>query len=527
MSASYPLVDNSPPVDLPGAIDWSGHYRRLAARYRSLVAASDADGRALTYADLVERAHGLATLLQDRGLGPGAPVASLLPNSLEAVWVSLAIKIGGFAEVALGWGYTAEEIAWSAQLSGAQILITQSDRSTLADKLGLEPIAIEALRLPSGAASLRAVPGSTRGRIQFTSGTTGRPKGVLTTHYRRWVGEQVQKANLPFIPRPGSRILLMTPYVHGAGILSQAWFDCGGEIILHAGVDPDRVLPLIEARNIEAMFAPPTVLAKLITAFGERQLPGLRCIFTGTQPLALGLYERARAMFGPIVRITYGKTECINPITTLAFDEIDEAFAESARAGASCTGWPAPGVELRIGAPQTGATVDEGEDEGEVWLRAPQLSEGLITQDGFAPHEPDGWHATGDLGFIDQRGRLWLTGRVADVIKTGGYRVNPDEIEATLAGMHSCSQVCIFSLSSEYWGEIIVAAAEKPGTGWRAELDSRLETLSRHKRPRLAIELEALPRNPQGKISRRKLRDHVLDHYRLIDGPYPAIKPIT
>ena len=513
---------NLPSPSVPGFIDWSTHYRALAARHGQQVAVRDRSGATLTYAELVGKAHALAAHLLERGFAPGTPVASLLPNSLEAVHVSLALKVAGLAEVPLGWGYTADEIGWSARLSAARVLITRKDRLALAAETGLEPVLSAELELQDGGGTLPAVAGATPGRILFTSGTTGRPKGVLATHARRWIAEQLQRACLPFMPQPGSRILLMTPFVHGSGLLSSAWFDCGGDVTLHDGVDPERVRPLLEAGDLDAMFAPPTVLAKLVGAFGDAHLPGLRCIFTGTQPLAHGLYQRARQMFGPVIRVTYGKTECVNPITTLAFDEIDQAFADASVQVGSCTGWPAPGVEIRIGHPDEPRR--EAGTEDEVWLRAAQLSEGMITVDGFRPHEPDGWHATGDLGLLDARGRLWLTGRVADVIKTGGYRVNPDEIESTLAGMRHCAQACVASLPSDYWGEVIIAAVEQPREGWRQELEQRVSVLSRHKQPRLLIEIDALPRNPQGKVSRRKLREWVLEHYRLIDGPYPSLE---
>ena len=506
-------------------VDWSGQLRTLAARFGDRIAARDGEAGTMSYAEFSARAHAVAVHLLAQGLHAGTPVASLLPNSLEAIWVSFGIKLAGLCEVPLGWGYTADEIRWCAQVSGAKVLITREARVALAGEAGLHPMMSADIALHDRGGALSPVPGPTPGRILFTSGTTGRPKGVLASHGRRWVGEQLQKACLPFMPQPGSKILLMTPFVHGSGLLSAAWFDCGGEITLHDGVDPARVRPLLESGNYEAMFAPPTVLAKLVGAFDGASLPGLRCIFTGTQPLARGLYERARQMFGPVVRVTYGKTECINPITTLTFTELDEAFAETPAAGGSCTGWPAPGVEIRIGHPHESPRATGEEDEA--WLRASQQSDGLITADGFRPHEPDGWHATGDLGLLDSRGRLWLTGRVADVIKTGGYRVNPDEVESALAGMRTCAQAAITSLPSDYWGEIIIAVIEQPRDGWREELESRASILSRHKRPRLFVEMTALPRNPQGKVSRKKLRETVLARHTLIDGPYPVLEAMS
>jgi malonyl-CoA/methylmalonyl-CoA synthetase len=150
------------------------------------------------------------------------------------------------------------------------------------------------------------------------------------------------------------------------------------------------------------------------------------------------------------------------------------------------------------------------------------MSDDLIGADGPIPH-PEGWHATGDLGHFDERGRLMLVGRVADVIKTGGYRVNPDEIEGLLVGMAGCGAVCVAGLPSDYWGEIIVAVAEQAGCGWQDLARARVASLSRYKQPRLLVDMPALPRNPQGKISRRELVRRLLATHDLNDGPYPAL----
>ncbi|NQW82555.1 MAG: long-chain fatty acid--CoA ligase, partial [Alcaligenaceae bacterium] len=126
-------------------------------------------------------------------------------------------------------------------------------------------------------------------------------------------------------------------------------------------------------------------------------------------------------------------------------------------------------------------------------------------------------------GYIDQAGRVVLTGRIADVIKTGGYRVNPDEIEVQLAANTLCAQICVTSLASDYWGEIIVAVAEGTQPEWQQQCQTLLEGISRHKRPRLYVAVSALPRNPQGKISRKAVSKLVLATHQLIDGPYPKL----
>jgi malonyl-CoA/methylmalonyl-CoA synthetase len=507
---------------LTGSVPWSADLRALASRFGNATAVTDGHDR-LSYNDLSKRAHALALHLAGKGVGPGKPVATLLPNGLSAVWACYGIKLVGAAETPLNWGYTDDEIAWSARLAGFEFVVTMGDRADRLRALGLEPVVVELVTEEDLHIILPPAPAYAWGRIMFTSGTTGRPKGAAYTHERRWIGEQLLKSTLPYTPSPGSRILLMTPFTHGASLLAFAWCDYGGEVILLEGVDPRRVREFLQD-GVDAIFAPPTVLAKLAAAMGDERFPNVRCVFTGTQPLTASLYKRARAMFGPVVRITFGKSECINPITVMGPSDTDAHFSQESPAAGACVGWPAPGVEIDIrAATEPDALEDDGGAAGEVWLRARHMSVGMINAEGFQPHGPDGWHQTGDLGRLDVRGRLWLTGRVADVIKTGGYRVNPDEIETTLAGIEACGHVCITSVPSDYWGEVIVAVAEAALGDWSKEAVMRMDSLSRHKRPRAYVTVDALPRNPQGKVSRRQVRELILATHKFIDGPYPEL----
>ena len=226
-------------------------------------------------------------------------------------------------------------------------------------------------------------------------------------------------------------------------------------------------------------------------------------------------------MFGPVVRITYGKTECTNPITVLDMEDTRALFNAGSDEAGACVGWPAAGVELSIRA-DDGATLPAGE-AGEIWLRAAHMYNGQIDTDGFHPLARDDWHRTGDVGHIDSRDRLWLEGRLADVMKSGGYKVTPDEIEAVLSEIPGCGEICVASLPSDYWGEIIIAVAEQAVEPWQTEAERRVAVLSRHKRPRLWIALDALPRNAQGKVSRREVRSRIEARYALIDGPHPRL----
>lgn len=486
------------------------------------MAVIDGHQQTLSFTALNLRAHALANELIASGLRPGDPVATLVPNSVDAVWVSYGVRLAGACETPLSWSYTQDEIKWCAQIAQFKSIVSLKSREEGIAALGLTFIdaSITTDRCVDAPSLMPAIHYETSGRILFTSGTTGKPKGVLYTHGARWQGEQLLKASLPFVPERGARILLMTPFVHGSSLLTYAWLDHGGTIVLHDGVHIEHIAPLLESESLKAIFAPPTVLAKITGALAPQQFPSVQCIFTGTQPLTPALYKRAHSMFGPKVRITFGKSECVNPITILDRADTHDYFIRDEVPAGACVGWPATGIEIKIEAPTS-----EDEPHGEVWLRSPHMSVGLIDAQGFRPHVPEGWHNTGDLGYVDAAGRLVLTGRVADVIKTGGYRVNPDEIEVALAANGYCGQICVTSLASDYWGEIIIAVGESTQAGWQEECEKLVASMSKHKRPRLFAAVESLPRNPQGKISRRQVSRLVLETHALTDGQYPSLRP--
>ena len=496
-------------------IPWSSDLKNLAARFGEATAVATSDAR-LSYRELSVRAHALAARLAQLGITPGQAVATSLPNSVQAVWASYGVTLSGAAETPLSAGYTDAEIAWFAALARFRVVVTTKARAAAFAAMDFTPIAVDDIEASDQSpfagdkGALPPVDSGVWGRILSSSGTTGEPKAIVYTHERRWLAHTLLKAALPFTPQPGARLLLMTPFPHGASLMSFAWLDYGGEVILEAGVDAGRIRPLLERGDVEAVFAPPTVIAKLAESFGEQHFRGVRCVFTGTQTLTAALYAKARALFGPVVRITYGKAELINPITVLDPADTETLFSNEAINEGACVGWPAPGVEIEIRAE-------------EIHLRGRHMSIGFIDSTGFHDHGVDGFHATGDIGQIDEHGRLWLKGRMADVIKTGGYKVHPQEIEAALSALDECGQVCIASLPSDYWGEVIVAVTEQARGDWRGQCETRLAQLSKHKRPRAYIELDRLPRNPQGKISRRQLREAILCYHELIDGPHPRL----
>ncbi len=506
-------------TDTLTSLSWSEDLATLGRRFGDSVAVTGPRD-SLSYRQLARRAHGLAAQLLERGIVVGQPIAVHLPNGGPVVAASYGVMLAGAAEVPLSWSYSEAELRWQAELIGFGTVITLGSRAAMFEAMGLAVMSVEALERLESEALLPPVPADVWGRVLSTSGTTGRPKGMVYTHGRRWIGNTLLKSTLAFTPEPTDRIALMTPFAYGASLLTFAWLDYGAEVLLLEGVDVERLEPRLEAGEIDAIFAPPTVIAKLAEIFGARRFEGVRCVFTGTAPLTPALYGAAERMFGPVVRITYGKTECTNPITVLLPRDTAERYTEVA--SGACVGWAAPGVELRICA-EDDTPLPAGE-MGEVWLRASQMANGQIDAGGFRAFGPQDWHRTGDLGHLDARGRLWLDGRLADVIKTGGYKVSPDEIERVLAEA-GAPPIVVTSLPSAYWGEIIVAASEDVGTAWVERARARVAILSKHKQPRAWVSVPAIPTIAQGKPSRRRLRELILEQYEVEDGPHPRLVP--
>jgi len=501
-------------------IPWSSGLKTQADHYGDLVAVSDGE-REITHRVLAGRAARLTEMLLAAGVRPGEPVATFLRNGIPAVWASYGVKMSGAAETPLNPALTEDERRYCVGLAGVRHVVTAAAVAPFFRSLGCDVIAVEDVPAdPGDPGRIPPVPAQVWGRIIFTSGTTGRPKAIVHTHEARWIANLLQRATLPYAPAPGTRALLMTPFTHGASLISFAFLEHGASVALLDGVDLPRVEAALEA-GVDHVFAPPTVLAKLVSTFEGRRFPQVRLVFCGTSTLTPALYEKARAIFGPVVRVTYGKSEIVNPITVLPPDACDRYYREESESDGACVGWPGPGVEVEVWREDGGHCGADG--IGEVHLRARHMLAGHIDGAGFHALQPDGYHATGDLGRIDAHGRLYLVGRTADVIKSGGYKIHPEEIERALAG--TAPAIVVTTVPSDYWGEVIVAVAENAPPDWEMRAREAAKSLAKYKRPRAFVSLETLPRNPQGKVPRAKVRAEILEGYRLIDGPRPALVP--
>lgn len=495
---------------------WRTSLHAFAARFGDRVAVASR-GRTLTYAQLAAQADAVRAAVIEAGAKAGEPVAILARNGPGVVVASYGVMASGAAEFVIDLNLGPDDIAYALKIAGVRHVISERREMHRVAALGLDVQVLEEIvARASSAVTSPSFDWRAWAKVTLTSGTTGRPKGIIHRHDRRWHAHVLLRSHLPFVPGASDRVLLMTAFSHGAGLLAAAWFENGASVELIDGVDVAYADELFARREITAVFAPPTVLMKLVDGTRHARVDGITCVFCGTATLQPALYHAAVAKFGAVIRVTYGKSEMYNPITVLEIDAAADYYRDLTALDAVCLGSPAAGVEIVV-RDETGRPCGPGE-HGEIHLRSPHMMIGHVDAQGF--HElPEGaFHATGDLGYLDPRGRLFLAGRANDVIKTGGYKIYPEEIERVLPG-----GVAVVGIPSAHWGEVVVAVSE--GADVTAEVASATAGLARYKQPRACLTIEKLPRSLQGKVQRARMREMVLDRYTMTDGPYPRFVP--
>jgi malonyl-CoA/methylmalonyl-CoA synthetase len=495
---------------------WARSLRNFA-QFGDRVAVSSR-GRTLTYAELRQQAEAVCAAVIEAGARPGEPIAIVARNGPGVVAASYGVMASGAAEFVVDLNLGPDDIAYAMRILGVRRAVVERGESPRVDPLGLDVLVLEdILARPARAVTAPPFDPHAWGKVIMTSGTTGRPKAIVHRHDRRWTAHETLRAHLPFVPGPSDRVLLMNAYAHGAALLAAAWFESGASVELISGVDVAYADELFACGDLTAVFAPPTVLTKLVEGTRHEHIAGIKCVFCGTATLQPALYRAAAALFGPVIRVTYGKSEMFNPITVLEMDEAAGYYRDLVTLDAVCLGTPARNVEVEI-RDESGRACATGE-HGEIHLRSPHMMIGHVDDKGF--HElPEGeFHATGDLGYRDERGRLFLAGRAHDVMKTGGYKIYPEEIERVLPG-----GVVVVGIPSAHWGEVIVAVAEGSGAGLTQAVADATAGLARYKQPRACLTIETLPRSLQGKVQRSRVRELVLARYAMIDGPYPRFE---
>jgi acyl-CoA synthetase (AMP-forming)/AMP-acid ligase II len=486
-------------------------------------------GRRLTYGQADDAVLRTVTALRESGIEPNDRIGVLTANCVEFVTVYLACSLVGCVPVPLNYRLAARELSYILQDSGAVLLISSLEFVPLVES-ALTETAVQKLVVladdasagwasypqwvdvePAAPDSLASLPGSIPAVQSYTSGTTGRPKGVLMSNDAMgWYAES-QGAPLHAAGVLGGRLLVAAPVFH-AGITalwmtSLAW---GGSLYIQDRfVADDVVFALREERVAWTLLIPSMIQMCLVNVpdVADRSYPELKLMVYGGSSIAEPTLRRAIEVFDCDFLQQYGLTET-NAIVNLTPGDHRRALAENPDR-LLAAGRPLPACGVRV-VDEDGADVEPG-IVGEILLRGPHLLDGYW-HNPIATAETlrDGWLWTGDAGCLDSDGYLYVRDRIKDVIITGGENVYSREVESVLFEHPDLVDAAVIGVPDEMWGEavkaIIVAA---PGvTVDPADIISFCrERVANYKCPKTVDIVTELPRNPSGKVLKRMLRD--------------------
>jgi O-succinylbenzoate-CoA ligase len=478
------------------------------------------EGETTTYAEMADRASALATGLHEKGVRPGEVVGLLAYNCPEYLETIFAANCLGAIVMPINWRLAAPEVRYILEHSGAKVLVCDEALVNLADDAtreleasplkvclapdappGWTPIAV----LRFGKPPLERFPteADDTQRLMYTSGTTGRPKGVMITH-----GNLAWK-NLAHLIQFGFNRndvgLACGPLYHvGAlDLTTTTLIAAGATTIVHRAFDAAAVVDEIERSKVTTVWLAPAMVNAIMALpdVESRDLRSVRVIINGGEKMPIPLIERIQRTFPSAwFADAYGLTETVSGDTFL---DRDSLVAKLGSVGRPCVH-----LELEVWDEQ-GSPVAASE-RGEIVLRGPKVFKGYwrdpeATDRAFA----GGWFHTGDIGIIDEDGYLFIVDRLKDMIVSGGENIAGSEVERVLYEHDAVLEVAVVGRPDERWGEVPVAfVVLRPGQSvTAAELIAHCaDQLAKYKVPKDVTFLEALPRNPSGKVLKRELR---------------------
>lgn len=485
------------------------------------------DGVRLTYAQWYARISSLVAAFDRIGLKPGDHVVTVLQNCEAAATLHWASQLAGIVITPVNWRAKADELDFCIENSEACAVVYQDVSAPAVEKsrraaalatiyVGSDDAAgkfdfhrMVAERAPDATPRVSAEAWSI---MLYTSGTTSRPKGVPRRHRaERAAGIAHVAQNLY---RRGERTLGVMPLYHTMGVRSLiAMSLIGGTFVCLPRYDAQQALALIEAEKITNLYLVPTLYHDLVHAreFASADVSSVRKLGFAGASMTDGLLKNLNEAFRPDLFVNhYGSSE----IYTFTIDQ--NAPAKPGSAGRAGINQAIRVVRLNANSAADLAAPDE---EGEIvaLLAGDESFEGYWRRpDADAKSLRDGWYFTGDTGFVDRDGDLFVTGRVDDMIITGGENVSPVEIESCLSLHPAVLEVAVVGLADEKWGKIVAAFVKRRGPVTEQELEQfcRTSGLANFKRPRRFVFVDALPKSPVGKLLRRLLvaGDYQIEH---------------
>jgi fatty-acyl-CoA synthase len=508
--------DFKTPLTIGAMLEKQAAARGGAMALKELSAAGDI-GRTWTFAQLHADASRLACALASRH-AKGARIAIWANNIPEWVLMEFASAMAGLTLVTVNPGFQARELKYVLEQSRAEGLYLIDEfrgnpMAKIADEVCAQlPTIRHRIRLTDHGALYE---GADRGRlpdvapsdicqIQYTSGTTGFPKGALLHHWGLLKNghDSMSRAGVD----PGDPFVHHMPLFHttGCAILVLGGLARGATMLLAPIFDPDMIVRVIERERTKFMLGVPTMIVALIEAVEKsgRDVSSIKRIMSGGSMVPPELVRKAQSTFGSVIQIVYGQTEASPVITQTRHDDAFEDLCGT-------IGRPLPNVEASIRDVVTNAVLPIGA-QGEICAR------GYLIMDGYNDNpeataraiDKDGWLHTGDLGRMDERGFLTITGRVKEMIIRGGENLFPAEIENALLEHEDILEIAVVGVPDEKWGEQVACFMRARGAVRPSPFDLKSfmrARLAAQKTPAYWIWVEAWPLTGSGKIQKFKL----------------------
>lgn len=478
-----------------------------------------------TYAEVRARTSQFAQALESKGIGIGSRVAVISGNRPEVLYNIAAMQVTGCCGTALHPMGSLDDHAFVLEDAEVETLIFDaslfSERAAeLAARVprlenllsfGEAPVGEDYAALADAFEPKRLRPPNVAaediGSISFTGGTTGRPKGVLSTYRGGAFMTMVQMAEWEW--PEDCRVLVPTPLSHAGAALFVPTLQRGGALYVMQGFSPDAYFDMIEEHRITATFLVPVMIYSLLDSprAATADMSSMETIFYGASPMSPTRLREGIEKWGHVFFQIYGQAEAPMVLTHLKKEEHDLDKPERL---ASC-GRPAPWVQLAL-LDDDNERVGDGES-GEICARGPLVMAGYhnrpeATAEAFA----GGWMHTGDVGRFDDDGFLYIVDRKKDMIVTGGFNVFPREVEDVMSAHPSIAQVAVVGVPDERWGESVKAVVVvRPGVDASEALAEELMALVKEAKgsvqaPKSVDFLDAIPLSAVGKPDKKVLR---------------------
>ncbi len=491
------------PTFQPSSLDWLAHQARARPQGIALI---HGDQQQWTYAELNELVAGLASRLAAAGVEAGQHVAMLMPNRVETISLIHALARLGAVLVPLNTRLTPAELRWQMAQADCHYLICSEENTDKVTAIGPSDwrvLFVEEFRFQSGLLEVQD-PARWRSRpldlvatqaIVYTSGTTGQPKGAMLTFANHLWSATASAFRLG--TNPADRWLLCLPLYHVGG-LAIVLRCClyGTTVVLQERFDPAAVNRALDTQAISLVSLVPTMLQWLLEERQNQPLPPtLRCILLGGMAASSSLLEQCHSLALPVAT-TYGLTEAASQVATTSPAET--------QGKPGSVGKPLMFTEVRI-VDEDGRECSPGKI-GQIVVAGPTVMRGYYNQpETTAQALRNGELHSGDLGYLNQDGDLWVVQRRADLIVSGGENVYPAEVEQVLLTHPAVQAACVVGVEDVEWGQRVAAAVViREGISLTADelMTFCRARLAGYKQPRLLRFVDALPQTGSGKVQR-------------------------